>query len=160
MISQPAGLTPRRKLLSWLPTLLWLCLQALFSTDTFSAEHTGSVLWKLLHAIYPAISAGQFDAIHFLIRKGAHFSTYGVLGVLAFFSWRATLPGRTSWALRWSALGLLVVLAAGSLDEFHQMFVPSRTASPRDVLLDVTGAVCFQIVLAMILWVKRRRARS
>jgi VanZ family protein len=155
VITQPVTSPLRRKLLWWLPTLLWLCAQAVFSTDTFSAEHTGSILWKIVHAIYGAISTSQFEILHFLVRKAAHFCTYGVLSVFAFYSWRMTLPARERWAFRWSALAVGLTLLAGSLDEFHQTFVPSRTASPRDVLLDVTGAVCFQLVLATIL--RRRR---
>jgi VanZ family protein len=151
------SVTPRRKLLGWLPTLLWLCLQAAFSTDTFSAERTGSVLWAIVHALYPGISASQFAALHFSVRKAAHFTTYGLLSFFAFYSWKATLPARERWTLRWSALALALTLVAGSLDEFHQSFVPSRTASPRDVLLDITGALFFQIVIAGF---ARRRPRG
>src|ERR1700757_2528748 len=42
-------LRPRQKLWYWVPTFLWLCLLAAFSTDTFSAEHTGHILWKIVH---------------------------------------------------------------------------------------------------------------
>ena len=108
-----------------------------------------------MHAIYGGITTNQFEMIHFLVRKSAHFCTYGLLSLFAFYSWRVTLPSPERWAFRWSALAVGVALLAGSLDEFHQMFVPSRTASPRDVLLDVTGAVCFQLVIALIL---RRKA--
>ena len=86
-----------RKLWAWVPTLLWLCVLALFSTDTFSAEHTGSVLMKVLHALFGTISTHQFQQIHFFIRKAAHFGSYGLLGALAFFSWRATLPVPPRW---------------------------------------------------------------
>ncbi len=150
-IQGSVGLTPRRKLLWWLPTVLWLCLQAAFSTDAFSAEHTGSVLWTIVHAVYPGISASQFATLHFFVRKAAHFTTYGLLSVFAFYAWKATLPARERWTFRWSALALALTLVAASLDEFHQSFVPSRTASPRDVLLDVVGAVFFQIVIAAFL---------
>jgi len=135
---------------------LWLCAQALFSTDAFSAEHTGSILWKIVHAIYSGITAGQFEVLHFLVRKSAHFCTYGVLSVFAFYSWRATLPGAERWAFRWGFMAVCTALAAGSLDEIHQSFVPSRTASSKDVLLDTIGAICFQVVLALTL----RRKRS
>lgn len=151
VVSQPATSSIRRKLLWWLPTLIWLGLQAFFSTDTFSAENTGSILWRIVHALYGNISDHQFAVVHFLIRKGAHFITYGLLSVFAFFSWRATLPSPARWRFHWSMLAVLLAGVAGSLDEFHQMFVPSRTASPRDVLLDTVGAICFQIVLAVIL---------
>jgi len=87
---------PPRKLLAWLPTLLWLSLLAVFSSDLFSAEHTGSVLQKIMHALFGKISANRFQQIHFLVRKSAHFCSYGLLGALAFFSWRATWPARST----------------------------------------------------------------
>jgi VanZ family protein len=123
-------------------------MQAVFSTDAFSAEHTGTVLWTIVHALYPGITASQFAALHFFVRKAAHFTTYGLLSVFAFYSWKATVPARERWTFRWSALALALTLVAASLDEFHQSFVPSRGPSPRDVLLDMTGAVFFQIVIA------------
>lgn len=136
-----------RRLLPWLPTMLWLFVLTAFSTDTFSAEHTGGVLLKIIHALYGEMSARQFQALHFLVRKAAHFGSYGILGVFAFYSWRASLPARPRWTLRWSALALLLTLTAASLDEFHQSFVSSRTASPHDVMLDMMGAVFFQLVI-------------
>jgi VanZ family protein len=137
-----------RKLWAWLPTLLWLCVLAMFSTDTFSAEHTGGVLMKILHALFGNISAHRFHQIHFFIRKAAHFGSYGLLGALAFFSWRATLPAFPRWTFRWSALALLLVLIAASADEFHQSFVSSRTGNWHDVALDFTGAIFFQGAIA------------
>jgi VanZ family protein len=141
-----------RKLLSWLPTLLWLSLLAAFSTDNFSAEHTGSILLKIIHAVYGAISPRHFEVLHFLVRKGAHFTFYGLLSVFAYYSWKATLPARKDWGLRWCGLALTVALLAGTLDEFHQSFVPSRTASPRDVMLDVLGACFFQLAIGVAAW--------
>jgi VanZ family protein len=142
-------LTPRRKLWYWVPTLLWLCLLAAFSTDTFSAEHTGHILWKIVHLFFPGISSHHFNTLHFLVRKTAHFSSYGLLSFFAFFSWRATFPRLERWTIRWCNLALLLTLLAASLDEFHQTFLPSRTASIRDVLLDMLGAFFFQIVITI-----------
>ena len=138
-------------LLVWLPTLVWLCVLASFSTDTFSAEHTGTVLWRIVGFIYPGITAHQFEVLHFLVRKTAHFMCYGFLGFLAFFSWRVTLPAPGRWNARWMWLALLLTLLAGSLDETHQLFVYSRTASVRDVMLDATGGIFFQIALWLVL---------
>ncbi len=69
----------RNLFMSWIPTLAWLCLLAAFSTDTFSAEHTGSILEKVLRALFGEISHQRFVAIHFLIRKSAHFCSYGAI---------------------------------------------------------------------------------
>jgi VanZ family protein len=139
---------------------VWLSVLTAFSTDAFSAEHTGSILLKIIHALYGGISARQFQAIHFLVRKAAHFGSYGLLGVFAFYSWRASLPARPRWTPRWSALALLLTLAAAGLDEFHQSFVPSRTASPRDVMLDMMGAVFFQLVIASFMSLSSSAKRS
>ena len=133
---------------------MWLCVLAVFSSDMFSAEHTGSVLIKILHALFGGISEDRFQQIHFLVRKSAHFFSYGLLSAFAFFSWRATFPAPRRWSLLWATLGLLTSFAAGSLDEFHQSFVPSRTSTFHDVLLDTAGGLFFQIVIA--LWLTRK----
>lgn len=121
---------------------------AFFSTDTFSAEHTGSILEKIVRAIYGNISAEHFRMLHIFIRKAAHFTVYGLLSWIAYYSWRTTLPRRERWTFTWSGLALLVTLIAGSYDEIHQIFVPSRTASPYDVMLDVMGGLFVQILIA------------
>ena len=76
--------------------------------------------------------------------------TYGLLGLMAFFSWRATFRRTASWSLLWSGLALTITLAAASLDEFHQSFVPSRTAMGRDVVLDMLGGLFFQFLILVL----------
>lgn len=77
------------------------------------------------------------DYVHLLIRKGAHFSVYLILGIL------------TSNALCISdvplkkqilyALAISILYAAS--DEFHQSFVPGRGPSIIDVGVDTGGAI-------------------
>ncbi|HEY2393689.1 MAG TPA: VanZ family protein [Candidatus Angelobacter sp.] len=153
-VDQQVPAAPQRKLRAWIPTLLWLCVLAIFSTDMFSAEHTGSLLAKILDTLFPSLSAERFELIHFLVRKSAHFCSYGLLSAFSFFSWRATFPAPRRWTVLWAALGLLTAFAGGSLDEFHQSFVPSRTSSFHDVLIDTAGGLFFQIVIAV--WLTRK----
>jgi len=143
-------------LAAWLLVLFWLGAIAAFSTDTFSAAHTGSILLRMIHAVYGPISSHQFEQLHFFIRKTAHFTVYGILGWLAFLAWRNTLPAPRRWTPGWSGLAMTVVFAAASLDEFHQTFLSSRTGSSRDVMLDLTGALFFQIVIAVFLRQRQR----
>ena len=157
-VQGPVSIASAHKLRAWIPTLIWLCVLALFSTDTFSAEHTGSVLLRILHALFGSRFDEHFQDIHFFVRKSAHFCSYGFLGALAFFSWRATLPALPRWTLRWSLLGLLVGVTGGALDEFHQRFVPSRGPSLRDVLIDTMGAIFFQVAIAI--WISWRQNRA
>jgi VanZ family protein len=151
VIQKPVSTSLTRKLLAWLPTLLWLGAIASFSTDTFSAAHTGGILMRIIHTVYGPISHRQFELLHFFIRKTAHFTVYGILGCLAFLAWRTTLPAPKPWTWGWSGLAMTVVFVAASLDEFHQTFIPSRTGTSRDVLLDLVGALFFQIVIALFL---------
>jgi VanZ family protein len=144
---------------AWLPVLFWLGAIAAFSTDTFSSAHTGSILLRIIHAVYGPISSHQFEQLHFFARKTAHFTVYGILSWLAFLAWRTTLPAPRRWTPGWSGLAMTVVFVAASLDEFHQTFVPSRTGSSRDVMLDLISALVFQIMIAVFL-LERRRDRD
>lgn len=119
-----------------------------FSTDTFSAAHTGTVLWRLVHIFWPTMDGVHFHILHFFIRKGAHFTVYATLSFLSYRSWRATLPSIAPWTFKWAGLALALTLMAASSDEFHQSFVPSRTSSSHDVLLDMMGALFVQILIA------------
>jgi len=137
-------------MLVWVPALAWLAVLACFSSDAFSADHTGIWLWKILHFIYPGLSHARFKEIHYFVRKSAHFLSYGTLSWFAFYGFRGVQSARNVWRAKWSALALLLTLTAASLDEFHQSFVSSRTSSSHDVWLDMAGAVTFQLVMAAV----------
>src|SRR5271167_1246469 len=67
---------------SWWPAIVWAIAISVASTDSFSAEHTASVLEPFLRWIYPALTKAQFGVIHHLIRKSAHFTEYFVFYLL------------------------------------------------------------------------------
>jgi VanZ family protein len=80
-----------------------------------------------------------------MVRKVAHFSEYAVLGFLAARAFR----GSTQVTLRrhWFVTGLALVVIYALLDEFHQSFVPSRTASLADSLIDMSGGLTALLVM-------------
>jgi VanZ family protein len=80
------------------------------------------------------------------------------MSFLLFRSWRATLPqfGNGRWALRWSWIAWLMTTFIASMDEWHQTFIPGRTGTVHDVILDSTAALVAQIVLFLFL----RRAKT
>jgi VanZ family protein len=124
----------------WLPILVWLGLIFIGSTDLMSAEHTSRIIGPLLRWFKPDISDMAIAQIQFIVRKMAHVSEYAILAMLI---WRAIRRG-TGWRLGMSILFFVVwvvcaILAAS--DEFHQSFVPSRSASPIDVMIDISGAL-------------------
>jgi VanZ family protein len=136
---------------AWFPALCWAGVIFFMSTDTFSAEHTGSVLQRILSWLAPSLSEGNFELIHHLIRKGAHFTEYFIFSALLY---RGVRGGKQGWRWSWGFSGLFIAAAYSALDEIHQAFVASRTASPYDSLLDTTGAFAAMIVL--FLWFRWR----
>jgi VanZ family protein len=110
------------------------------SSDPFSAEHTGRVL-KVFFGWMPPPS---FDLMHFMVRKLAHLTEYGILGFLFFRAWRGAHSG---WRMIWARRAFAFCLAVAAIDEFHQTFVPSRTGSPRDVAIDATGVLIALLII-------------
>jgi VanZ family protein len=122
-----------------MPAILWMTLIFLGSTDMLSAEHTSRFLVPFLRWLDPQISFATLNAIQFGIRKLGHLTEYAVLAMLL---WRALRSG-TRWQMKISILFLVAALACAifaASDEFHQSFVPSRTPSPHDVMIDICGA--------------------
>ena len=139
----------------WWPALLWSGVIFFASTDTFSSSHTALVFDPLLRWLFPFLSDDRIDAIHFFIRKSAHFSEYFVFFVLLY---RAIGRGRTGWRWSWALAAWSIAAAYSVLDEFHQSFVASRTASPWDSLLDSTGAF-FALIALFFFYLLSRRSR-
>jgi len=121
------------------------------STDSFSAEHTASVIEPILRWLIPSLTEDQFLSIHYFIRKSAHFSEYFVFCLLLY---RGVRAGRKGWRWTWGIAALSVAAGYSILDEIHQAFVASRTASAYDSLLDSVGA--FVAFAALWLWFRWR----
>jgi VanZ family protein len=122
------------------------------STDTFSAEHTATVFEPVLRWVKPGMTKAQFEAIHYLIRKSAHFSEYFIFCLLIY---RAVRGERKGWRWTWGLAALACAAGYSALDEIHQAFVASRTASVYDSLLDSVGA--FVGVCVIWLWFRFQR---
>src|SRR5215813_2903823 len=110
-----------------------------FSTDTFSAAHTGSILEPILRHLYPRITETQVDITHFIVRKLAHFCSYAVLALLLYRAMRGGSEVSRRWS--WAVAAFLIVAVYALLDEYHQSFSAQRTASIYDSLLDMTGGL-------------------
>jgi VanZ family protein len=147
-----AGLLVPAWLRAWWPALLWAGVIFFMSTDTFSSEHTASILEPIVRWLVPSLTKDQFDIVHHCIRKSAHFSEYFVFCLLLYRGLRA---GRNGWRWSWGLTALFIAASYSALDEIHQAFVVSRTASPYDSLLDSAGA--FVATAALYLWFRRRQ---
>ena len=132
------------RLKSWLPAIAWACLISFLSTDVFSSDHTSVFIIPVLHRLIPQASAETLELMHAIIRKTAHLTEYFIFSVLLM---RALRGQENGWKLRWAIWAVVIAAGYASFDEFHQSFVPSRTASPWDALLDTAGASVSQGVL-------------
>ncbi len=142
---------------AWWPALVWACIIFSLSTDSFSADHTSIFIGPVLHWFFPHASADTLETYHHYIRKTAHFSEYFVFYFLLF---RGVRSDRKGWRWTWGLAALSIAAGYSALDEIHQAFVISRTASPWDSLLDSVGA--FVASFAVFLWhfFSRRRTGS
>ena len=137
---------------AWWPAIFWAAVIFALSTDAFSAEHTASILEPILRSLMPSLTEELFYTIHFFIRKSAHFTEYFVFCLLIY---RGVRRGRTGWRWTWGVAALSVAAGYSVLDEVHQAFVASRTASAYDSLLDSVGA--FVAFAVLWLWFRLRR---
>jgi len=117
----------------WLPALLWMAL--IFAV---SAQPN-----------LPSVADSRLDT---LFKKLAHMVEYAILTLLL---WRALNARPRLIPPLWMAFICALFYAAS--DEFHQLFVPGRNGTVRDVLIDSIGIIATTIIL----WLKtHKQART
>jgi len=126
----------RRFLKYWLPVLAWMIFIFIGSTDLLSAEHTSRFIGPFLRWFAPDVSDATVGSVQLVVRKCAHLTEYAILAALLFRAFRQSQP-RLGRSL---AMSLFIAAVYAALDEFHQSFIASRTASLWDVLVDCIGA--------------------
>jgi VanZ family protein len=120
----------------------WLAVAAcagaifVFSGDDFSAANTSRILGPLLRWLFPDLAPDAMATLHMAVRKAAHLTEYGLLGLLAFRALRLSLAISNARA---ALLGLGLVLLVSATDELRQSFIASRTGTIRDVCIDLVG---------------------
>jgi VanZ family protein len=122
--------------------IFWMAVIFFFSTDAGSFANTSHLIEPVIRFLVPQITPREVLRVHFWIRKLAHFTEYAVLSHLWF---TALNRGRPRWALRHAIAALLISILYAAMDEYHQIFVPSRTPSFTDIGIDSTGVVTSQI---------------
>ena len=137
----------------WFPVALGIALVALESQEWFGSNYTSHPLRVLFEAIFGPLKPDTWETIHHMIRKTGHVVGYGLLGLAWLRAWWMTLPHARlpTTALR----GLLGTAVVASADEWHQAFLPNRTASAWDVLLDCCGAIGFYLIAYLFMRVYR-----
>jgi VanZ family protein len=130
----------KRFIQNWMPFIVWASLIFVFSTDAFSSDNTADILEPVLRHVFPQLAARHIERIHSLIRKFGHFSEYFLFARLLMRALRNEIGAQKT--SRRYALSILITILYATSDELHQAFVPSRTASALDVLIDSIGGIC------------------
>ena len=138
---------------AWWPAVVWIGLIAFESTGFFSSQNTSSALYTLLTRLFGQISFYKFLVFHHYLRKTGHVVGYGMLSLLLLRGWRATLDQDHSQLGRTALLSWLGTVFVATMDEWHQRFIPSRTGTVRDAVLDSVAGVVF--LLVAYFWLRR-----
>ena len=143
----------KNKWFAWGGVVAWMGLIFSFSAQpgSDSGALSGSIVESLLqmwHALFPAVSL-EADTLHFIIRKGAHFTVYFILGLLV----ARALSKSLKIDKKHVCITIIICCLYAVSDEIHQAFVPNRGPSAWDVLLDTIGSTVGTFIYA---WVKRK----
>lgn len=137
-------------------SLTILMMITIFSMSSETGEESAGISSKVAETVvkiipgYSSMTVEKqesiFDCVHFIVRKGAHFTEYGILSLLllGFFS---TFNFKMYWKYIFS-IGIAGIYAG--TDEMHQLYITGRAGSLVDVCIDVAGATTF-IVIAMLI---------
>ena len=132
-----------------------------------SGDRSGRITRLVVNGLYPDLDTYPEEqreeirrSVHHAVRKLAHFSEFGLLGVLS-AAWLFHMDSRRLVLNRWVKAGISAAfcfLYAVS-DEVHQIF-SGRGPAVSDVLIDTSGALAGIGALLLILWIARWRRRK
>jgi len=140
---------------AWLPVAIGMGVIMLESTEMLGSDQTSHPLRWLWEALFGPVASARWEVIHHLVRKCGHFFGYGALGMVWLRAWWMTLP--RSRFLHDAVLALLGTSLVASCDEWHQSYLPNRTGSIWDLLLDCCGAIA--LLLAVYIYMRMRMPR-
>lgn len=121
---------------NWIPPLLWMALIFFMSSRT----HT---------------SVSDTYVFNFIFFKTLHLIEYAVLFTLLFRAFYSQKSKKESIVRTLTKAALLTILY-GATDELHQLFVPTREGTVRDVFIDSIGVFLMYIYIKYNFpWLKR-----
>jgi len=138
----------------WWPALVWAVAISGFSTGAFTSDNTSHYIIPILRFFLPHAAPETLDFLHHIIRKSGHLTEYFILSMLILRGIRA---GEKGLHLRWALVTVLIIAGYAALDEYHQSFVPGRTAAVGDVLIDTSGGIAAQIVASLFVLLRKAR---
>ena len=127
--------------------LLIVCLAFIWGNSLTSGEDSGNLSGGIMAWIntFLRLDAAGADKLHWLIRKGAHFTEFACLGLL--LTWLFGMMGEKKGHL--FCMPLLFGMMAACMDETIQVFTPDRGPSPIDIWIDTCGVAAGIMILTL-----------
>lgn len=142
-------------------TLVILCMALIFwfSSDTAddSTKKSDGFIVKtcefvLRRKLTETEKEKYIEDLVFVVRKGAHFSIYLILGVLIMSYFKEIYLVNNKGLL----IAFIICFLYACSDEIHQLFVPGRSGEFRDVLIDSMGGLIGIHLYYFISTIRRR----
>ena len=76
-----------------------------------------------------------------------HMIEYGIFSLLLYNALSSSFRNERLWKI--ALLAIILTILYGISDEFHQLFVPSRSSDPYDVVADASGAIIVQGMISI-----------
>lgn len=105
------------------------------------------VQFDLFHNLNKSQKEEAANKLEHIIRKIAHFSIYSVIGILL-MSLMYTYKLKS---LNRFYLSFFIGTIYSITDEFHQSFIPGRSAQVHDILIDSYGVIIGILVVVLIM---------
>lgn len=140
----------KRILFNWTLVILWMALIFYFSHQPASqSSELSSGIADLIEETIKKINPNtNYDPVNLnhIIRKGAHFGVYLVLGFFVANCFIATDISKAKGIY----LSIMICVLYAISDEVHQIFIPGRSGQVSDVILDSAGGLMGILLLNII----------
>lgn len=142
-----------KKLVKITLLLIWLIIIFCFSSDT-GIDSTNKSDSFIIHSIEfikgNTLTTKEkkiyIDRLVIIIRKGAHFTIYFILGILVF----SLLKEYRTVDLKTLLITISICFLYACSDEFHQLFVSGRSARIFDIFIDTLGSISSSFIYLFI----------
>ena len=144
-----------KKLILWI--LVISCMGTIFFFSSQEAKDSDksslgfvTVILNFFN-VYEAFSETEIEelshSLNGIVRTGAHFTIYAFLGLLLCMLFNE-YNFKGSRAIIYAVISSFIYACS---DEFHQSFVPGRSAQLSDIIVDTSGALCGAVFAFVIL---------
>ncbi len=151
--------------------VLWIlvigCMATIFGFSSQVAEESKKTSSKVITKVVETVCTKKLtkpqkekitEDLTFIVRKGAHFLIYALLGLLIFL-----LALEYGFSLKKCAvIAVIASFIYACSDEFHQTFISGRSGELRDIIIDTIGASvgCLIVILSRFIVKQSRKRRS